>query len=300
MAAEGAARREDGDRLLPAVGWLLADMGLVLCVVVTVKALDGAFPAVQVVFLRCLVGLALISPIIARLGRAGLRTHQPGLQVLRVGLNAVALTANFHAVASLPLATATTINFTRPFMLVVLAVLLLGERPGAARWLATGIGFAGVMVIAQPWSAGLAVDPGLLSALLSAAAGSGAVIAMRRSAAESPLVLMVWYTAGMAALTALPAVLLWEPVGTEHLPALLAIGAGAQLGQYCFIRAHRSARVASLAPLGYLSLVLSVGAGWLLFGEVPTTAAFAGMAVIVAGSVGVTVLARDRRRPGEG
>jgi drug/metabolite transporter (DMT)-like permease len=42
------------------------------------------------------------------------------------------------------------------------------------------------------------------------------------------------------------------------------------------------ADVATLAPLGYISLVLSAAAGWLVFAEPLTASTLAGAAIIVA------------------
>ncbi len=265
----------------PGIGaaWLLVDMVLMLGMTVTVKLLGGAYPAVQIVFVRCLVGLLLILPALVRQGRSALRTRQPWLQILRVTLNVGAVTANFHAVTHAPLATVSTIGFARPAVLVLLAMLVLGERPGAARWIATAVGFLGVLVVLDPRD--MAVDDGLMAAVAAMILGSAAVITMRRST-EGPMALMVWYTVAMSAMTAVPAVLLWEPVRAEDAPLLLLVGTLAQLGQYCFIRAHRAADVATLAPLGYLSLVLSAAAGWLIFAEPVTGSTLAGAAIIVA------------------
>ena len=265
----------------PGIGaaWLLTDMVLMLGMTVTVKLLGGAYPAVQLVFIRCLIGLLLILPVLLRQGRSALRTRQPWLQMLRVTLNVGAVTANFHAVTHAPLATVNTIGFARPAVLVLLAMLVLGERPGAARWAATAIGFLGVLVVLDPRD--MAVDDGLLAAVAAMILGSAAVITKRRST-EGPMALMVWYTVAMSAMTAVPAFLLWVPVRGEDWPMLLLVGTLAQLGQYCFIRAHRAADVATLAPLGYLSLVLSAAAGWLIFAEPITGSTLAGAAIIVA------------------
>ena len=65
---------------------------------------------------------------------------------------------------------------------------------------------------------------------------------------------MAFYTLALTALTAVPAALVWHPVAAADLPALLAIGVLAQVGQYCFVRAHHLASAGVLAPLGYLHL----------------------------------------------
>jgi S-adenosylmethionine uptake transporter len=46
----------------------------------------------------------------------------------RVAFNSAALTLNFAAFTVLPLALVTAIGFTRPFVLLAMAALMLGER----------------------------------------------------------------------------------------------------------------------------------------------------------------------------
>jgi len=286
----GAASPAAGDR--QGALWLLADMALVVAMVSIVKAMGATYPAVQLVFLRCLVGLVLVAPLAWRERQALLATRRRGLHLVRVGCNAVALTCSFTAVAALPLAVVTSIGFTRPLIVLALAALLLREAIGRRHWVAAGIGFAGVLVMARPEAAGL--SSGLAAAVAAAVFGSGAVIATRRLKGEPAVSLMAFYTLALTALTAVPAALVWHPVAAADLPALLAIGVLAQVGQYCFVRAHHLASAGVLAPLGYLHLVLAAVAGFVLFGERPTAAAVVGAAIIVA----ATALAA--RPPGPG
>lgn len=298
-AGAGPRRPAPGGAAAPAAAgerrgalWLMADMTLVVAMVSVVKAMGATYPAVQLVFLRCLVGLVLVAPLAWRERRALLATRRRGLHLVRVGCSAVALTGSFTAVTALPLAVVTSIGFTRPLIVVALAALLLGEAVGRRRWIATGLGFAGVLVMARPEAAGL--SPGLAAAVAAAAFGSGAVIATRRLKGEPAVALMAFYTLALTAVTAVPAALVWHPVAAADLPALLAIGVLAQAGQYAFVRAHHLASAGVLAPLGYLHLVLAGLAGFVLFGERPSVAAVAGAGIIVA----ATILAA--RPPGPG
>ena len=56
---------------------------------------------------------------------------------------------NFGAVTLLPLAEATTFNFTSAIWAVVLSALVLHERIGRWRWGAVLLGFAGVLIISS-------------------------------------------------------------------------------------------------------------------------------------------------------
>lgn len=284
----GAARRAAGHR--EGAAWLLADMTFITVMLAVVKQAGTTFPAVQLVFLRALVGLVLVLPLVWHYRRLVFDTRRLGGHLVRVACNAVALSCNFAAVAALPLALVTTIGFTRPLVVLGLAALLLGERVSRLRWAASGVCFAGVLVIARP--DGLAWDLGILAAFGSVLFGSLAVIQTRRLAGEHTVLLMLSYTLGLTLLMAVPAALVWVPPTTADLAPLLVIGLLAQLGQFCFLRAYQVAEARVLAPLSYLAILFSAAADYLFFGLVPGLPLALGAAVIVAA---LTVERFDRR-----
>lgn len=67
---------------------------------------------------------------------------------------------------------------------------------------------------------------------------------------------------------------------------LLALGACGYGNQFCTTKGLAKARAASVMGMQYWSLVLSVAAGWALFGEVATVVQAGGMAVIVVSMLG--------------
>ena len=156
------------------------------------------------------------------------------------------------------------------------------------------MGLLGVLVATRPDAAPLGLP--LLAALGAVLFGSLAVIEVRRLRHERPAVLMGFYTVALTLLTAPPALVLWQPVPPGHWPLLLAVGALAQLGQYCFLRAHQAGEARVLAPLGYLQLPLAAAAGWLVFAEVPAAATWAGAAVFVLATFTVHLAERRQRR----
>lgn len=257
--------------------WLLADMALNIWALAIVKAMGAEFPAIQIVFIRALTGLFLLSPFLWR-GRAQLRTSQPGLHALRVALSATAIVTSFYAIARLPLALFTAVSFTRPLIMMAMAALILREVVRPVHWLAGMVGLVGVLVAVQPGE--MAVNSGLWALMVTVFAGTGAIIVTRKMHAESSLVMMLAYTGGIAAATALPAALSWQDPG-RFWPMLLLIGAFAQAAQYCFLRAHYWGESGVLAPLGYSSLVLSTAVGYFIFAEVPTLHMALGAALII-------------------
>jgi S-adenosylmethionine uptake transporter len=261
------------------VGWLLLDMALVTTMQAIVKAAGETYPAVQLVFLRSLVGFLSVSPLVWRhraklTNLSNIRGH-----LARVAFNSAALICNFAAVAALPLALATAIGFTRPLVLLVMAAVMLGESVSRIRYVFTALGFLGIIIMlrpdAMPW------NMGIVAAFGSVFFGSLAVVQTRRLAGEDTVVLMLFYTVGLTVLTAVPAALVWVPIPWSEVPGIILIGILAQLGQYCWLRAYQKQEARLLAPIGYLSIVFSGFAGWLYFGEVPSPSLCIGAAIVV-------------------
>nr|WP_306269095.1 DMT family transporter [Pararhizobium sp. IMCC3301] len=259
--------------------WLIADMSLNIWAISIVKALGGLYPPWQIVFLRALVGLVLLTPWIWRGRAAFARVDRPGLQMLRVALSTITLTASFFAVARLPLALFMTMSFTRPLLLIAMAALLLGEKVPLTRWLAGGVGLGGIVVALTPDN--VAWSWGLLAVMVSVVCGTAAIIVTRRLKGTPMVVMMVFYTAGLAVLTALPAVQTWVTIDPGHLPFLLSVGVFSQSAQFCFLQAHWKGDAGFLGPLGYSSLIISGAVGFLVFSEIPTLNTIVGAGIIV-------------------
>ena len=260
-------------------GWLLLDMALVTTMQALVKAEGETYPAVQLVFLRSLVGFISVAPLVWRHRRkladlSNIRGH-----LARVAFNSAALTLNFAAFAALPLALVTAIGFTRPLLLLAMAAMMLGERVSGIRYAFTVLGFIGVIVMVQPdaipWNMGLAAAFG------SVFFGTLAVVQTRRLAGEDTVVLMLFYTVGLTLLTSIPAALVWVPIPWSEAPNIILVGVLAQLGQYCWLQAYQKQEARLLAPIGYLSILFSGFAGWLYFGEIPSLSLCIGAAIVV-------------------
>ena len=78
----------------------------------------------------------------------------------------------------LPVTTATAFSYTTPLLVTVLAATLLRERIPFQRWVAVGIGFAGVLVIVHPASGGASGAGHLIG--VGAALGSAILYAIQQ------------------------------------------------------------------------------------------------------------------------
>ena len=117
----------------------------VLCVTimsVQAKLVGIEYHAVQITFVRAIVVLIFLLPLVYKLGGFNfLKTNKPKLHFFR-GL--AGLTGNvmfFLAFQRLPVADVTVISQAVPIFSCILAIIFLKENIGWRRWLAIIIGF---------------------------------------------------------------------------------------------------------------------------------------------------------------
>lgn len=115
------------------------------------KLAVGTLPPAQILFVRCVIVVALTVPYVWwRLGAAAFRTDHPKTQIFR-GVAILASSFMFiNGLSYLPLADASAINFVWPLLITVFSVIILKEQVGVRRWAATIVGFCGMLLIIRP------------------------------------------------------------------------------------------------------------------------------------------------------
>ncbi len=259
-----------------------------------VKGLTDAFPIGQIVFLRGLLVVAVFSTAARLSGQSIFKREMFSRWSLARGFCELFATACFlSALAVLPLATATTLVFVSPVLLTVLAAVLLKERVPLIRWAAVFGGFAGVVMIAQPGS-----TDGRLELLLPVAAAFFIAlrdIAVRHVPPKISSLHVSMTTAGIVTTGGMAMSLIegLRPMGPAQ-GGFFALAAVFLCGAYFFyVLATRMGDLSFVAPFKYVSIVLAIGIGYLLWGETPSAAMVVGGAVIVVS--GLVILFDERR-----
>lgn len=262
-----------------------------------VKIAGTRLPTQEIVLGRAVVTVALSY---IGLRRAGIRPwgrNRP-LLVLRGLLGFGGLSCFYYAVARLPLADATVIQYTNPIFTALIAAWFLGERVGAREALCVVISLAGVVLVARPsflfgategWDT-LAAGVGLLGAIMTA----GAYVLVRKlGETEAPLVI-VFYFALISVVASMPMVAAAPvmPTPVEWL-VLLGVGLTTQAGQVYLTRGLQVERAGRATSVGYLQILFAVVWGLTLFGELPGRGMVLGASLIVASTV---ILSRSSRR----
>jgi drug/metabolite transporter (DMT)-like permease len=281
-------------RPFAAIGLMCLTCAFFACLDTTAKYLVtvSGLPILEVVWMRFLgqlLGMVLVLGLVALPDL--MRTHKPGMQIVRSFLLLSSTAFNFLALRHLQLDQTTTINFLAPLAIAVLAGPLLGEWIGWRRGAAILIGFCGALVAIRPGFAG--VDPAVLWALGTMLSMAFFGIATRYLAAfDRPEVTLLYSLMAGTLVTAPFALADWAwPANGLAWALLLSMGIYGGLGHYAFLIAHRYAPASTLAPYLYVSLITHSTAGFLVFGQVPDRWTLAGAAIVVA--TGLYLLHRE-------
>ena len=238
---------------------------------VCVKQVGGRIPAAEVVLARAIVSVALSWWLLQRAG-VDPWGQRRGLLILRGAIGTTALLCVYAALAQLPMASATVLQYLYPTITALLAWLMLGERIGKRVLLAIGLGWTGVVLVGQP--AGLLQGAGALSplAVLIALAGalftSLAYVSVRSLGnSEHPLVI-VFYFPLVALPLSLPLVALDPVLPTpSELLWLVGVGVFTQVGQVYLTRGLTALPAAQATAISYVQVAFAGLWGWLVFGE---------------------------------
>lgn len=113
------------------------------------KVVSVVLPPVEVTFFRNVFGVALVGFAIYQspLKQIG---GKPLLLFFRGAMGFVALLAYFYIIAYIPLGEAVTYNKTSPIFVAIFAYLFLNEKLSKWAIVAIGVGFVGIVLIAQP------------------------------------------------------------------------------------------------------------------------------------------------------
>jgi len=208
------------------------------------------------------------------------RTRKLGQHSMRGTAQAFSQFCILTAFSLLPMADVVAIAFSAPMFATLLAALFLRERVGPARWIALLIGFGGVLVVAKPDAGVLQV--GALFALGNAVLYAAITVAVRGMTATESIETLIMYQVTFLMVLLSPLLLLgfvmptWMGFGAMVTSGLLNV-----LAQYFWTHALNMATASAVTPYYYLSLVWSMLAGYLVWGDVPTLALVTGSAIVV-------------------
>lgn len=248
-----------------------------------VKAASTTLSNESIVFMRNLLGLAALAPLLGRGGMGGLATRVLHLHLLRAAAGLGAMYCFFYSLAHLPLADGMLLKMTAPIFMPLVAWLWLRESLPALALLAVPVGFSGVVLVLHP---GGSVEPVALVGLLGGLLAAIAMITVRRLTRTEPATRVVFYFTVLAALvSALPLAWAWRTPDPSEWGLLLVVGACGTAGQLLLTRGYAAAPAARVGPFSYFAVVFASIYGYVFWAESLTLRFLFGAVLIAAAGV---------------
>ncbi|QYX57261.1 DMT family transporter [Roseovarius sp. SCSIO 43702] len=273
------------------------------CMGLIIKHLSDRYTAAELSAYRNFVGLvpsavALWSSRVWHANGRVLRMRQWKLACLRGIITTLAQFCFYLALSRLPFATAATIGYADALFMTALAVPILGERVGAARWLAVGVGFAGVVMVMKPGGESFTADAFLPLAAAFCYALSGVLARKMDGDVPSPLINL--YSSGTSVIGATVLALslggFSDLQGAGDVGWILAMGCFGGCAVLLIVISFRMTEQANLAPFHYFGILIAFVLGWMFFGEAPVDDLMPGAIFIAAGGLMIVWRERQMRR----
>jgi drug/metabolite transporter (DMT)-like permease len=273
------------------VAWMLASVVFFNVANLLVKDLPHV-PTQQLVFLRSAFSLVVIAAYLRAKGLPFWGHNRPWLLIRGVS-GVISLTAFFHTLKHIPLASATVIQYTSPIFTVLLAGHFLGQTVQRIQWLFLALAFTGVLMVkgfdpAVSWGMwGL----GLVSAGFAAISY---VATTKCRDTDPPAGIVLWFHLIGVPVMGTWSGLTWVPLSGSDWMGALGIASLSVLAQvWMSIALHRE-DAGRIMPLKYVGALLAALFGYALFDEVLRPGALLGMALVILALTANTWVSRQR------
>ncbi len=284
------------DRLIPAITFRLVSVVAFATMGALIKLAEArGAKLVELLFFRQALAMPVaILAVMVGPGLATLKTVRFPAHVLRTVIGLSSMACMFLTIMLLPLAEATTLQFTVPIFATILGAIVLREPTGRHRWGAVIAGFIGVLVVAQPGSGHIPLIgavTGLTAGLLSATVS----ILLRHIGKTERATTTVFYFS-LLSMVPLAPVFVMTAVGHDiwTWTLLIFIGLAGGIGQIAMTSSLSLAPVAVVVPMDYSGLIWATLYGYVLFGALPTPMTWVGAPIIIAS--GLYIVWREHRR----
>jgi len=259
-----------------------------------VKGIGSNLPVFEIGFFASLFGALAV--FFMRPGnerwREAFRMRHPWLVQARclTGLSAGLL--GIIAFTTIPFAEAYALIFLAPFVVILLSILLLGERIGWLGWVAVCAGLLGALLVIRP---GIKVlEWGHLAALGVAVMSGTTVIILRRIAATerriSLLGMPYFYAVVLFGIATIP---VFRMPNALEFAMMAGAGLLSALGQLALLTAAKHAPASVVGQAQYSQLLWAVLIGAVVYAEYPDAIAVAGLVIIAA--AGILNVLRSRK-----
>ena len=253
-------------RPLVGIAWMLVTGLSFVAVTALVKSMGTRIPPAEAAFLRYLLGLVFLIPMLKPILATRLTARQHKLFAARGIAHSLGVGLWFFAMTRIPLAEVTAINYLAPVYVTLGAALFLGEKLAMRRIAAVVAALVGAAIILRPGFR--EISPGHIAMMVAAVVFGGSYLLAKVAVDQvNPAVvvgmLSVWVTLALAPFAAM----VWVTPTLFEIGMLFAVACFATIGHYTMTLAFAAAPVTVTQPVTFLQLLWATLLGALVFGE---------------------------------
>lgn len=265
--------------------WMTGTLLSFSVLAVSIRVLAGSLSVFEILSVRCagailiLLALLAIQPSL----RPAVRTRRVPMHFFRSAIHFGGQFCWATSLTLLPFATVFALEFTLPVWVLILAIMILGEKLTTGRIVVIVLGFVGCLVILRPGL--IAFQPASLLVLLASLFYAVFNVATKQmTATETNFGIVFWMNLLQFPLALSGSdplfVLRIEP--WQLLP-MAGVGISGLAAHYCMANAFRYGDASVVVPLDFLRVPLIALVGWLFFNESVDALVFVGALIILTG-----------------
>ena len=270
------------------------------------KIVSQVLPPVEVTFFRNIFGVLLVGIAIYKVPLKQ-KGGKPFLLLFRGSIGFAALLAYFYIMAHIPLGEAVTYNKTSPIFVAIFAYIFLNEKLHKSALFAIVIGFAGIVLVAQP--EGGSFDKYDMLGIFSGIGAALAYTSIRelRKYYDTRAIVMSFMGVGTVAPLCLMLVTPYVSVSKEFdwmfaifvMPQgvewgyVLAVGLFATISQLLMTKAYGLTKAGIVGTISYSNIVFALIIGIMLGDPVPDSGTFIGIGLVI-GSGLLVAFSKDK------
>ncbi len=281
----------EGHNLVGGVLTLFAEIVISMALAGLIKQISPDTSLITILFSRFFFCLPLLLWLgWYQRGTALYSVRQKQILAARIFSGLAGLCSWYVAVIYLPLSLATVLGQMLTIFITLLAPFLLGERVGSRRIGAVIFGFAGILLLINPFSEQTQPVPfiGLAAGLAMPFFAALMFIFLRRlGRSEAPISTALWYNSVGAVIFA--GVMIASDAAFPVISAqnsfvwavLIIAGVASSVQQFLMAWSHKLAPASALAPVHYSAVPVSVAIGMVFFDEALSLSFVTGTAIII-------------------
>ena len=271
--------------ILRVVLWMTGTLLSFSVMAVSIRLLAGTLSVFEILTVRSFGALLILFSLLALNPglRPAARTKRIPMHFFRSAIHFAGQYSWATALTLLPFATVFALEFTLPVWVLILAVVVLGEKLTSGRIVVIVLGFIGCLVILRPGL--IAFQPASILVLLCSFFYAVFNVATKQmTSTETTFGIVFWMNLLQFPLAAAGS----DPLFVTRLEPwqfapIAGVGVAGLSAHYCMARAFRYGDASLVIPLDFLRVPLIALVGWLFFSESVDALVFVGAGIILAG-----------------